>query len=68
MRDQDFVSRPEHRRLRRFNDGPHTLVPDTIERVIEPLMDMFGVHPVIHTDRGNLRFNKDTTGLDPRIG
>jgi hypothetical protein len=68
MRDQDFVSRPEHRRFRRFKNGPHTLVPDTIERGIEPLVDVIGVHPVIHADRGNLRLDQDTTGLDSRIG
>jgi len=43
-------------------------VPNTIERGIEPLVDMIGVHPVVHADRGNLGFDKDTTGLDPRIG
>lgn len=37
-------------------DVKDTLVPDTIERVIEPLVGMLGVHPVIHADRGNLRF------------
>ena len=68
MRDQDFVARPEHMRLRRFDDGPHTLVPDTIQWVIEPLVGMVGVHPVIHTDRGNLRFNKDAPGFNPRVG
>ena len=56
------------RGLRRFDDGPHTLVPDTIEWVIEPLVDMIGVHPVIHADRGNLGFDKDAAGFNPGIG
>jgi hypothetical protein len=29
---------------------------------------MIGVHPIIHADRGNLRFDKDTTRFNPRIG
>ena len=68
MRDQHLVTRTEHARLRRFDDGPHTFVADTIERVIEPLVGMVGVHPVIYADRGDLRFNKDTTRFDPWIG
>ena len=43
-------------------------MPDTIERGIEPLVSMVRIHPVIHANRSNLRFDKDTTRFDPRIG